>query len=156
MTKLNDERWMTRAFELVRDAEAAGEVPVGAVVLAADGALLAEGANCPIATADPTAHAEVVALRAAGKKVQNYRLMGATLYVTLEPCAMCVGALMHARVARVVFGANDPKSGAVSSVIALPVQPLFNHKIIWRGGVLAEECSRLLSTFFQNRRKAGK
>lgn len=147
----SDEEWMRQAIALAQRAEAHGEVPVGAL-LVKDGALIAEGWNQPISACDPTAHAEIVALRAAAKSINNYRLIGTTLYVTLEPCAMCVGALVHARVARVVFGASDPKSGAVSSALALGDCEKFNHRITWQGGVLTQECGEPLRTFFRSRR----
>lgn len=147
----SDEEWMRQALELARRAEAQGEVPVGAV-LVKDDALIAQGWNQPISACDPTAHAEVIALRAGAKLFDNYRLTGTTLYVTLEPCAMCVGALVHARVARVVYGAADPKSGAVSSALSLGECEKFNHRIQWRPGVLAPECGALLQAFFRQRR----
>lgn len=147
----SDEDWMQQALALAQRAETQGEVPVGAV-LVKDDALIAEGWNQPISTCDPTAHAEIVALRAAAKSVNNYRLIGTTLYVTLEPCAMCVGALVHARVARVVYGASDPKSGAVHSALLLGESDKFNHRIAWHGGVLAHECAEPLRAFFQRRR----
>ena len=147
-----DARWMRRALELARIAEAAGEVPVGAV-LVRDGQLLGEGWNRPVAANDPTAHAEIVAIRAAGAAAGNYRLPGTTLYVTLEPCLMCAGAIVHARVARVVFAAADPKGGACGSVFRLlPSDTRFNHRTACEGGLLAEESSAQLRAFFQNRR----
>ncbi len=148
----SDERWMRHALQLAEQAASAGEVPVGAVVVQ-DDQLIAEGFNRPITDSDPSAHAEIVALRAAGKVLDNYRLPGSTLYVTLEPCVMCAGAIVHARVGRVVFGALDPKAGAVSSVYDVISQPRLNHKPAWTGGVLAEECSVLLRGFFKARRK---
>ncbi len=148
----SDERWMRHALQLAEQAASAGEVPVGAVVVQ-DDQLIAEGFNRPITDSDPSAHAEIVALRAAGKVLDNYRLPGSTLYVTLEPCVMCAGAIVHARVGRVVFGALDPKAGAVSSVYDVISQPRLNHKPAWTGGVLAEECSVLLREFFKARRK---
>ena len=146
-----DEHWMRLALGLAGRAQAGGEVPVGSV-LVQDGALLAEGWNQPIAGHDPTAHAEVMALRAAGRALQNYRFSGSTLYVTLEPCLMCVGAMVHARVARLVFGAHDPKSGAVMSVCRAFDLPGLNHQVRVTGGVLAEECGDLLRAFFHARR----
>ncbi len=142
---------MERALALAREAAAAGEVPVGAV-LVRDGALVAEGRNRPIADHDPTAHAEIVALRAAGRRLANYRLPGTTLYVTLEPCTMCVGAMVHARVQRLVFGAPDPRTGAAGSVIDLARAPFHNHRLAVTGGVLAEASAELLRDFFRRRR----
>lgn len=146
-----DEIWLRHALALARRAADAGEVPVGAVVVR-DEALLGEGWNRPISGHDASAHAEIVALRAAGAQAGNYRLPGCTLYVTLEPCMMCAGALVHARVQRVVFGAFDPKSGAVGSVWNALEAPGLNHRVQWRGGVLAEECRALLQGFFAARR----
>jgi tRNA(adenine34) deaminase len=146
-----DERWMRRALELARQAVWAGEVPVGAVVVR-DGVEVAGGANAPIASNDPTAHAEIVAMRQAAAALGNYRLAGTTLYVTLEPCAMCVGALVQARVERVVFGAPDPKAGALGSVFDLNTGAL-NHRFAATSGVLAAECAGLLQTFFRARRR---
>ena len=143
---------MEQALSCAREAEANGEVPVGAVIVDAAGALLARAANAPIATRDPTAHAEIVALRAAGRALDNYRLPGCVLYVTLEPCPMCVGALVHARVARIVYGAADPKTGACGSVFGLSSSPNLNHRIEVIGGVLAEESAALLKKFFAARR----
>jgi len=142
---------MRRALMLARQAEAAGEVPVGAVLVRA-GEVIAEGWNHPIGAHDPSAHAEMMALRAAGAKLQNYRLTDTTLYVTLEPCAMCAGAIVHARVARVVFGADDPKAGAAGSVFNLLASEKLNHRAEIVGGVLAHECGELLRRFFQQRR----
>ncbi len=142
---------MRRAIELARRAEAEGEVPVGAVVVV-DERIVGEGWNRPISASDPTAHAEIQAMRAAAATLRNYRLLGATLYVTLEPCAMCVGAMFHARVRRVVFGAADPKTGAAGSVLDLFSQNKINHHALVEGGVLAAECGALLSAFFASRR----
>lgn len=142
---------MRRALELARGAATRSEVPVGAV-LVRGGEILGEGANCPIATCDPTAHAEIVALRAAGKAAGDYRLSGTTLYVTLEPCAMCATALVHARVSRVVFGAWDPKAGAAGSITDVFAIPQLNHRVDVFGGVLADECGNLLAEFFRARR----
>ena len=142
---------MQHALTLARKAEAAGEVPVGAV-LVSDQTCLAEAWNQPIAGHDPTAHAEVMALRAAGERLGNYRFTGSTLYVTLEPCLMCVGAMVHARVARLVFGAHDPKSGAVTSCVQGFELPGLNHRVESTGGVLADECGELLKQFFRSRR----
>jgi tRNA(adenine34) deaminase len=144
--------YMRRALELARDAEAAGEVPVGALVVAADGRIVGEGWNQPVAAHDPTAHAEVLALRAAGQKLGSYRLGGATLYVTLEPCPMCAAAMAHARIARLVFGAWDPRQGAAGSAVDLTRSPALNHAVDAFGGVLAEECGALLKAFFARRR----
>jgi len=147
----DDERWMRLALGLAERAEAAGEVPVGAV-LVLDGELVAEGWNRPIATHDPAAHAEVVVLRAAGGILGNYRLTGSTLYVTLEPCLMCVGAIVHARVARLVYGASDPKSGVVNSLFQGFELPGLNHRPEVTAGVLADACSEQLKRFFRGRR----
>jgi tRNA(adenine34) deaminase len=147
----DDERWMRHALALAACAAEAGEVPVGAVVVRA-GQLLGEGVNAPISLADPTAHAEVRALRAAATRVGNYRLPGATLYVTLEPCAMCAGAVMHARVARVVYGARDPKTGTAGSVVDLFAEARLNHHAAVTGGVLQAECAVQISGFFAARR----
>ncbi len=146
-----DDRWMRRALELASHAEAAGEVPVGAVVVL-NGEVIGEGWNQPIVTHDPSAHAEMVALRAAARQTKNYRLTGATLYVTLEPCAMCAGAMVHARIARVVYGAADPKAGAAGSVFSLLDSDRLNHRAEVVGGVLAGECGEVLRQFFQSRR----
>jgi len=143
---------MREALALASAAAALGEVPVGAV-LVKDGEVIGRGANRPISSADPTAHAEVVALREAAARLGNYRLTGCELYVTLEPCAMCVGAMLHARLARVVFGARDPKTGACGSVVDLPAVGALNHHARFEGGVLAEECSALLRRFFAERRQ---
>lgn len=148
----DDENFMAAALELARSAGAAGEVPVGAVVVV-DGAIVGRGSNQPIGCHDPTAHAEVMALRDAAAAVGNYRLPGATLYATLEPCIMCAGAIMHARVARVVFGARDPKTGAAGSVVDLFAETRLNHHAEIVGGVLAAECGALLSSFFAARRQ---
>ena len=146
-----DVAFMARALELARRAEAAGEVPVGAVIVR-DGAIIAEGWNRPISANDPTAHAEVVAMRAAGRALGTYRLTGTTLYVTLEPCAMCASAMVHARVQRLVFAATDPRAGAAGSVFNIVQHPALNHRIECTGGVLAEECGTLLRQFFKARR----
>lgn len=146
-----DRRWMERALTEARRAGEAGEVPVGAV-LVRHGELVAAAGNAPCGTHDPTGHAEIRALRRAAGEADNYRLAGATLYVTLEPCLMCVGALVHARVARVVYGAADPKSGAAESVVAGFALPGLNHRPEVTGGVLAEECGELLRRFFRARR----
>lgn len=153
MTRSRDEHFMAQSLECARRAARDGEVPVGAVLVAGD-AVIAEGWNRPVASNDPTAHAEIVALRAAGLRLENYRLEDATLYVTLEPCAMCIGAALNARVARVVFGAWDPKAGACGSVLDLPRQPGSTHRIDVFGGVRHVECSDLLRGFFARRRQA--
>jgi tRNA(adenine34) deaminase len=146
-----DEVFMRRAVELGRAAAAAGEVPVGAVIVK-DGEILAEGWNRPIGTFDPTAHAEIIALRAAGTALGTYRLTDTTLYVTLEPCAMCAGAMIHARVRRLVFGATDPRAGAAGSVFNVAQNPALNHRMELSGGLLADECGALLRDFFAARR----
>lgn len=150
-----DEHWMTHALQMADMAEQRGEVPVGAV-LVRDDELLAEGWNQPICSHDPTAHAEIDVLRKAALKVENYRLPDSTLYVTLEPCPMCVGAMLHARVKRVVFGAHDPKTGAVEGAIPLISDPSHNHQIEVQGGILADECGQKLVNFFKNRRRQAK
>lgn len=147
----DDIRFMRAALGQAEVAGAAGEVPVGAVVVLA-GEIVGAGYNQPISAHDPSAHAEIMALRDAARRLGNYRLPGSTLYVTLEPCAMCSGAIMHARVARVVFGARDPKTGAVGSVLNLFTEDRLNHHARVVGGVLAEECGALLSGFFAGRR----
>jgi tRNA(adenine34) deaminase len=143
---------MEQALACAREAQAAGEVPVGAVIADATGAVVARAANAPISRDDPTAHAEMLALRAAGRALGNYRLPGCVLFVTLEPCTMCVGALVHARVSRIVYGAPDPKTGACGSVFDLAANPNLNHRIEVTGGVLAAECGALLKQFFAARR----
>lgn len=145
---------MARALGLARQARERGEVPVGALLLGPDGSLLAECGNAPIASHDATAHAEIRALRKAGRTVGNYRLPGTTMYVTLEPCYMCAGALLQARVARLVYGAHDPRTGACGSVIDLTRDKRWNHRIEVVGGVLAEDCAALLKTFFAARRSS--
>lgn len=151
----SDERFMALALEQAQLAWQHGEVPVGAVVVC-DGAVIATGFNQPIGTHDPTAHAEIVALRAAAAKVGNYRLPGCTLYVTLEPCVMCSGAMMHARLARVVYAAQDPKTGACGSVLDLFAHEQLNHHAAVAGGVLALEASTMLKAFFAERRAAAR
>jgi tRNA(adenine34) deaminase len=149
----NDDEWFMRAaLDCALEAHAKGEVPVGAVLVDDVGEIVARAANQPIASHDPTAHAEVVALRLAGQARANYRLPGFTLYVTLEPCAMCVGAIVHARISRLVFAANDPKSGACGSVLDLPASTAFNHRFEITRGVLRDESARLLRRFFAERR----
>ncbi|MGE5154660.1 MAG: tRNA adenosine(34) deaminase TadA [Bdellovibrio bacteriovorus] len=143
---------MTRALGLAQQGAEAGEVPVGAV-LVRDGEVIGEGWNRPIAASDPTAHAEIEALRAAARRLGNYRLPGSILYVTLEPCVMCAGAIVHARVERVIYGARDPKAGACGSVFdLLPSDARFNHRTDCQGGLLAEDCGELLRAFFRARR----
>ncbi|MGD8594479.1 MAG: tRNA adenosine(34) deaminase TadA [Gammaproteobacteria bacterium] len=149
---VDDEYWMRKALQLARHAESLGEVPVGAV-LVKDNQLVAEGWNQPISSHDPTAHAEIVVLRKAGHELENYRIVDTVLYVTLEPCVMCAGALIHARVTRLVYGASDPKAGADKSVFNLLQDDRFNHRIEVTSGVLAEECGQMLSQFFQAKRK---
>ena len=146
---------MREALALARQAGESGEVPVGAV-LVREGAVVGRGYNRPVSGKDPTAHAEVMALRDAAERVGNYRLAECELYVTLEPCAMCAGAIMHARVSRVVYGAADPKSGACGSVVDLFAENRLNHHATVAGGVLAEEAARLLQEFFVERRKVGR
>ena len=146
-----DQFWMQRAIELARLAESRGEVPVGAV-LVKDDQIIGEGYNSPISESDPTAHAEIRALRDAAQRIGNYRLLNTTLYVTLEPCLMCVGAIVHARIGEVVFGASEPKTGAAGSVFDVLTSPAHNHNVELRGGVMADECAMLLTKFFQKRR----
>ena len=146
-----DVSWMAEALALARGAGARGEVPVGAVVVK-DGAIIGRGGNAPIAGNDPTAHAEMAALREAGLALGNYRLPGCDLYVTIEPCAMCAGAILHARISRVVFGARDPKTGACGSVVDLFGEPRLNHHATVTAGVAADECGALLTRFFDARR----
>jgi len=148
---MSDVDWMQQAIGLARRAEAIGEVPVGALVVR-DGKLLGEGWNRPISAHDPTAHAEILALRAAAVAVEDYRLGGATLYVTLEPCPMCAAALAHARIARLVFGAWDPRQGAAGSAFNLVASDAMNHRVDALGGVLSAECGALLRGFFAGRR----
>jgi tRNA(adenine34) deaminase len=142
---------MSRALELARRAEQAGEVPVGAVIVKA-GEIVGEGWNQPISSSDPTAHAEIVALRAAASKLNTYRLLDTTLYVTLEPCAMCAGAMVHARVRRLLFAATDPRAGAAGSVFNVVRNDALNHRIDCESGLLADECSAVLRGFFLARR----
>lgn len=149
---MNDADYMKLALELAQQAADAGEVPVGALVVK-DGEIVGHGYNQPISGADPSAHAEMVALRDAAQHLGNYRLVGCTLYVTLEPCAMCTGAIQHARIARLVFGASDPKTGACGSVVNLMAEEKLNHHCEVTSGVLAEQCGSILSGFFAARRK---
>lgn len=153
MSTADDIRFMREALALAQEAWQAGEVPVGAVVVK-DGEIVGRGYNCPISSADPTAHAEVRALRDAATALDNYRLIDCELYVTLEPCMMCTGAMFHARIKRIVYGARDPKTGVAGSVLNLYEEPRLNHHTEIVGGVLAEECGALLSAFFAERRQA--
>ena len=148
---IEDEKWMSFALEQARKAEKEGEVPVGAI-LVKDDFIIARAHNKPISSNDPTAHAEIQLLRAAGEELKNYRLPGTTLYVTLEPCAMCLGAIMHARIERVVFGAHDPKTGVCGSSQNFMEASCFNHKIDLASGVLENESKQLLKNFFKSRR----
>ncbi|MDB4139861.1 tRNA adenosine(34) deaminase TadA [Candidatus Thioglobus sp.] len=148
---IEDEKWMSFALEQAGKAEKEGEVPVGAI-LVKDDLIIARAHNKPISTNDPTAHAEIQLLRAAGEELKNYRLPGTTLYVTLEPCAMCLGAIMHARIKRVVFGAHDPKTGVCGSSENFMEASCFNHKIDMASGVLENESKQLLKNFFNSRR----
>jgi tRNA(adenine34) deaminase len=148
----SDEYYMHRAMDQARLALAEGEVPVGAVVVDKAGEVIGAGFNAPVARHDPSAHAEVMALRDAGARLGNYRLEGCTLFVTLEPCLMCTGAIIHARLARAVYGAAEPLTGMVESKANLFAQPWFNHRVEVQGGVLAQRTSRLLKTFFAERR----
>lgn len=147
----SDEAWMRYAIRLAQRAQDSGEVPVGALIVHNNKAI-AEGWNVPITSNDPTAHAEIIALRGAGQVLNNYRLIDATLYVTLEPCVMCMGAISHARIKRLVFGAFDEKRGAVCNALALTHAPFLNHRVEWQGGILEETCSSLLRDFFKARR----
>lgn len=151
MTTSQHEHWMQRALELADQAAAREEVPVGALVVR-DGEVLGEGFNQVISARDPTAHAEIVALRAAATRVGNYRLPGSVLYVTLEPCTMCVGAMVHARVAELVFATREPRAGVVCSQCQLLEADFYNHRVSWREGVLAEEAAGRLRAFFRARR----
>ena len=148
---MNDEDYMRAALEQARQAGACDEVPVGAVVVL-DGEIVGRGFNQPIGRHDPTAHAEIMALRDAATRLGNYRLPGCALYVTLEPCVMCSGAIMHARIARVVYGARDPKTGVAGSVLDLFAEPRLNHHATIEGGLLGDDCGRMLSSFFAARR----
>ncbi|OCQ51686.1 tRNA-specific adenosine deaminase [Photorhabdus australis subsp. thailandensis] len=156
MTKIySDEYWMQQAMERAIKAWEQGEIPVGAV-LVADNEIIAEGWNQSIIAHDPSAHAEVIALRKGGEQLQNYRLLNTTLYVTLEPCVMCAGAMIHSRIQRLVYGASDMKTGAAGSLIDILRHPGMNHQIEITGGVLADECSTMLSVFFKQRREQHK
>ena len=148
---MTDENWMRYAIRMAQRAEQQGEVPVGAIIVRND-TCIAEGWNQPIQNHDPSAHAEIMALRQAGQTIQNYRLTDCTVYVTLEPCVMCMGALAHARIKRIVFGAYDPKRGAVCHALQLADADFLNHTMQWQGGVLENECAELLTDFFRARR----
>lgn len=150
-TTTGDAAFMREALALAQQAAAAGEVPVGAVVVK-DGQIVGRGSNAPISKHDPTAHAEIAAMRDAAQRLGNYRLVGCELFVTLEPCVMCVGAMFHARIGRVVYGARDPKTGSAGSVLDLFAEARLNHHATIEGGVLAEECGKVLSDFFAMRR----
>ncbi|MCA6219157.1 tRNA adenosine(34) deaminase TadA [Photorhabdus antumapuensis] len=147
----SDEYWMQQAIERAMNAQEQGEIPVGAI-LVADNKIVAEGWNQSIIAHDPTAHAEIIALRKGGEQLRNYRLINTTLYVTLEPCTMCAGAMIHSRIQRLVYGASDMKTGAVGSLVDILRHPGMNHQIDITSGVLAEECSTMLSAFFKQRR----
>ena len=153
-SKVTDERWMRLALEQAKQAESEGEVPVGAVVVI-DDKVIGQGRNQTLGLHDPSAHAEIMAMREAGKNLSNYRIPGSTLYVTLEPCIMCAGAILHARVERVVFGARDEKTGAVGSIANLLENPLVNHRCRVTAGILSESSRLLLGNFFQQRRQSG-
>jgi tRNA(adenine34) deaminase len=146
-----DDEFMAAALELAREARERGEVPVGAV-LVMDGEILGRGFNQPVSRNDPTAHAEIVALRDAGREAGNYRLPGSTMYVTIEPCQMCVGAMVHARVARVVYGTPEPKAGAIESAMRAHEHPSLNHRLEATGRVMEEECREVIQAFFKERR----
>jgi len=149
---INDEKWMQIAIREANLAKNKGEVPVGAIIIL-NNRIIAKAHNSPISKNDPTAHAEVLAIRNASKKLQNYRLPETTLYVTLEPCAMCLGAMIHARINRIVFGASDPKNGVCGSSVNLISEVFFNHKIIVKGGILEQDCKKILQSFFKLRRQ---
>ena len=142
---------MRQALALAEQAAQKGEVPVGAVVVS-NGEVIGRGFNCPICSSDPTAHAEIVALRDASKKLDNYRLAGCDLYVTIEPCTMCVGAMIHARINRIIFGAPEPRAGALTSQLTLLDADHFNHSMKWTGGILEDQCRELMKDFFKQRR----
>ena len=152
MVEKTDQYWMQRALELARQAEAAGEVPVGAVIVK-DDEIIAEGWNQPISSNDATSHAEIMAMREAGEKLGNYRLLDTTVYVTLEPCSMCVGAMIHARVSKVIYAASEPRTGALGGAFNLLEANQHNHIFEVEAGVMAEESKSLLQNFFQSRRK---
>jgi tRNA(adenine34) deaminase len=151
MTTEHDERWMQDALRLAEMAEAAGEIPVGAVVVCEE-KIVGRGWNQPISSRDPTAHAEIVAIREAARALGNYRLAGCELYVTLEPCAMCAGAIIHARIARLIYGARDPKAGAAGGALVVLNHPHANHAVAVTPGVLAGRCMETLQAFFRQRR----
>jgi tRNA(adenine34) deaminase len=151
---MDDERYMHEALALAREAERKGEVPVGAVVVK-DGAIVGRGYNQPISSQDPTAHAEIIALREAARRLGNYRLGGCELFVTLEPCAMCAGAILHARIARVIYAAADPKTGVCGSIMDLFAERSLNHHGTATGGVLAADAAAMLQSFFARRRQGG-
>jgi len=153
MSMSTDEFYMAKALQLAEQAGAIGEVPVGAI-LVKDGEIVGEGFNQPISGCDPTAHAEIVAMRNAAKNLNNYRLNDCDLYVTIEPCTMCVGAMVHGRIRRVLFGALEPRAGALQSQLQLMDQSHYNHSIEWQGGVLAQECGDLISSFFRRKRES--
>jgi len=155
ITSVADTAFMTRALELAKYAAEHGEVPVGAVIVH-EGMIIAEGYNQPISSCDPTAHAEVVAMRRACATLNNYRLTGCELYVTIEPCTMCVGAMVHARIKRVIFGALEPRAGALQSQFQLMENSPYNHSIAWNGGVLAEQCAAMMADFFRQKRSIKK
>lgn len=146
-----DDHFMKRALELAQQAADRGEVPVGAVVVR-NGEIIGQGHNQPIASHDPTAHAEIIAMRDASKNLSNYRLTGCDIYVTIEPCTMCVGAMVHARIRQIFFGALEPRAGALTSQLQLMEDDLFNHSILWEGGILADQCARVLRDFFRQKR----
>ena len=152
LLRLHDEAWMRHAIRMAQRAESQGEIPIGAVLVYND-QFIGEGWNKCIQQHDPTAHAEIVALRNAGQHIKNYRLINTTLYVTLEPCVMCMGAIAQARIKRLVFGAYDEKRGAVCHALALTDAPFLNHHVDWQGGVLQESCAELLTDFFKRKRK---
>ncbi|GAA3906603.1 tRNA adenosine(34) deaminase TadA [Gibbsiella dentisursi] len=155
MTEYNDEYWMRQALRLALRAQEEGEVPVGAL-LVLDNQVIGEGWNRPIGRHDPTAHAEIMALRQGGAVLQNYRLLNATLYVTLEPCVMCAGAMIHSRIGRLVYGAADMKTGAAGSLLDILRHPGMNHQLTITAGVLADDCAGMLSAFFRQRREQQK
>lgn len=148
----HDHYWMQRAYELAHEACRLNEVPVGAV-LVLENQLIGVGHNQPISNEDPTAHAEIVAIRQGAAKLSNYRLLNTTLYVTLEPCMMCAGAMVHARIGKLIYGASDPKAGAIESKIAALDHVFLNHRISYKGGLMQTECGHLLSDFFKDKRK---
>ena len=148
---MDDQYWMRQALELAAQAGEHNEVPVGAIVVL-DDQVIGRGFNCPISGCDPSAHAEIQALRDAANRLENYRLVDATLYVTIEPCSMCAGAIVHSRIKRLVFGALEPKAGVATSQAQFFVQPWLNHRVEVQGGLLADECSSMISDFFARRR----